>query len=128
MINIWKKIFCILFISLINLYPFNINAMVSEWIEVPRSEFGQQFWDKNSLQDNVDGSVTVQSRFVANSMDIETQEILYTMEINCKENTFRDISTKSKKFYEFKNKNSKWENPKEDKLINGVIYQVCKYK
>ena len=126
MINICKNLFCILFILLINLYPFDINAMDSKWIEVPRSEFGQQFWDKNSIQNNVDGSIRIQSKFVANSGDIEIQEILYTMEINCKENTFRDISTGSKKLYEFKNKNSKWNNPKGDKLINGVIYQVCR--
>ena len=37
-----------------------------------------------------------------------------------------DISTGSKKLYELKNKNSKWNNPKGDKLINGVIYQVCR--
>ena len=126
MINICKNLFCILFILLINLYPFDINAMASKWIEVPRSEFGQQFWDKNSIQNNVDGSIRIQSKFVANSGDIEIQEILYTMEINCKDNTFRDIATGSKKLYEFKNKNSKWNNPKGDKLINGVIYQVCR--
>ena len=126
MINIWKNLFCILFILLINLYPFDINAMASKWIEVPRSEFGQQFWDKNSIQNNVDGSIRIQSKFIANSGDIEIQEILYTMEINCKENTFRDISTGSEKLYELKNKNSKWNNPKGDKLINGVIYQVCR--
>ena len=127
MINIWKNLFCILFILLINLYTFDINAMTNtKWIEVPRSEFGQQFWDKNSIQNNVDGSIRIQSKFVANSGDIEIQEILYTMEINCKDNTFRDIATGSKKLYEFKNKNSKWNNPKGDKLINGVIYQVCR--
>ena len=60
MINIWKNLFCILFILLINLYTFDINAMTStKWIEVPRSEFGQQFWDKNSIQEHQDGFIRV---------------------------------------------------------------------
>ena len=79
-----------------------------------------------SDKDIINSLIRIQSKFVANSGDIEIQEILYTMEINCKDNTFRDIATGSKKLYEFKNKNSKWNNPKGDKLINGVIYQVCR--
>ena len=79
----------------------------------------------NSVQKNRDGSIRVLSKFVPNSTTEITQDILYTMDINCSKKSFRDIAVGAKEFNEFKNKDSKWKNPNEDKLILGVIDQVC---
>jgi len=47
------------------------------------------------------------------------------MEINCSEETFRDIAVGTNEFNEFKNKDSEWKDPNGDKLILGLIDQVC---
>ena len=49
------------------------------------------------------------------------------MDINCSKKSFRDIALGAKEFNEFKNKDSKWKDPNGDKLILGVIDQVCAY-
>ena len=54
-----------------------------------------------------------------------TQHILYTMDINCSEQSFRDVAVGANEFNEFKNNDSEWKDPNGDKLILGVIDQVC---
>ena len=49
------------------------------------------------------------------------------MDINCSEKSFRDVAVGAKEFNEFKNKDSKWKDPNGDKLILGVIDQVCTF-
>tara|TARA_E500000331_G_C16629858_1_gene443823 strand:- start:189 stop:344 length:156 start_codon:yes stop_codon:yes gene_type:complete len=49
------------------------------------------------------------------------------MDINCSKKSFRDIALGAKEFNEFKNKDSKWKDPTGDKLILGLIDQVCAY-
>ena len=102
-----------------------VNALSPDWISVPRSRYGTQFWDKNSVQKNQDGSIRVFSKFIPKSSTKITQNILYTMDINCSEKSFRDVAVSTKKFNEFKNKHSEWKDPNGDKLILGVIDQVC---
>ena len=65
------------------------------------------------------------SKFIPKSSTEITKDILYTMDINCSENSFRDVAIGAKEFNEFKNKDSEWKNPNGDKLILGVIDQVC---
>ena len=107
--------------------PSKIDALSHEWVAVPVSEYGQQLWDKNSVEKNHDGSIRVLSKFVPISTTDITRDILYTMDVNCSENSYRDIAIGAKKFNEFKNKDSEWKDPNGDKLILDVIDQVCTF-
>tara|TARA_B100000965_G_scaffold262410_1_gene221346 strand:- start:2816 stop:3217 length:402 start_codon:yes stop_codon:yes gene_type:complete len=104
-----------------------VNALSADWISVPKSPYGKQYWDKNSVQKNQDSSIRVFSKFVPESTTEITQEILYTMDINCSNKSFRDVGVGVKKFNEFNNQDSEWKDPNGDKLILGVIDQVCMF-
>ncbi len=127
-INSIKNI-CLTFLAiLIILTPLKtIDALSSHWVSVPRSPYGKQLWDKNSIQKNQDGSIRVFSKFIPKGTTEIRQDILYTMDINCSEKYFRDVGVGAKKFNEFNNKDSEWKDPHGDKLILGVIDQVCTF-
>ena len=110
---------------LLILYSSQIDALSHEWVAVPKSQYGEQLWDKNSVQKNQDGSIRVFSKFIPKSTTEITQDILYTMDINCSDNSFRDVAVGAKEFNEFKNQDSEWKDANGDKLILGVIDQVC---
>ena len=112
---------------LIIFYPLKTDALSHDWVSVPKSQFGEQLWDKNSIQKNQDGSIRVFSKFLPKSTTEITTEILYTMDIDCSKNSFRDVAVGAKEFDEFKNKDSGWKDPNGDKLILGVIDQVCTF-
>jgi len=40
------------------------NAMPHEWVGVPKSEYGEQLCDRQSIKRNEDGSVRVLSKFI----------------------------------------------------------------
>jgi len=120
-----KSIFLGFLVLLIIFYPSRIEALSHEWVAVPKSQDGEQLWDKNSIQKNQDGSIRVFSKFIPKSTTGITQEILYTMDVNCSKNSFRDVAVGAKEFNEFKNKDSEWKDPNGDKLILDVIDQVC---
>ena len=123
-----KKIknICLSFLALLIIFsPIPINALAHNWVSVPKSQYGEQFWDKNSLQKNLDGSIRVFSKFIPKRSTAITEDILYTMDIDCSENSFRDVAIGAKEFNEFINKDPEWKNPNGDKLILGVIDQVC---
>ena len=126
-LKIIKNIGCSCLALLIIFYPLNTYALSTDWVAVPKSAFGEQLWDKNSLQINKDGSIRVLSKFLPKSSSDITRDILYTMDINCSETTFRDVAIGVREFNEFKNKDSEWKNPNGDKLIIGVIDQVCTF-
>ena len=113
---------------LIIFYPPKINALSHEWVAVPKSQYGKQLWDQNSVQKNKDGSIRVFSKFIPKSTTDITQDILYTMDINCSKNSFRDVAVGAQEFNEFKNQDSEWKDPNGDKLILGVIDQVCTFR
>ena len=106
-------------------YPPRIDALSHEWVAVQKSQFGEQLWDKNSIQKNQDGSLRVFSKFIPKSTTDITQDILYTMDVNCVENSFRDVAVGAKEFNEVKNNDLEWKDPNGDKLILDVIDQVC---
>ena len=112
---------------LIIFYPLKTDALSHDWVAVPKSQYGEQLWDKNSVQKNQDGSIRVFSKFIPKNTTQITQDILYTMDIDCSENSFRDVAVGAKEFNEFKNKDSEWKDPNGDKLIMGVIDQVCTF-
>ena len=39
-------------------------ALPHEWVGVPKSEYGEQLWDRQSIKRNKDGSVRVLSKFI----------------------------------------------------------------
>ena len=106
-------------------YPPEINALSDDWVAVPKSQYGEQLWDKSSVEKNEDGSIRVLSKFIPKTTNEIIQDILYTMDINCSERSFRDIAVGSKEFNEFENKNSNWKDPNGDQLILSVIDEVC---
>ena len=126
-----KKLSLILGMFLIILFIIptkQLFALTHEWVEVPMSEFGGQLWDRKSIKINKDGSVRVISKFIPKKKSEITQDILYTMDINCFEKLFRDIAVGTDELNNSLNDNPVWQDPNGDKLILGVIGQVCEFK
>ena len=102
------------------------NALPHEWVGVPKSEYGEQLWDRQSIKRNDDGSVRVLSKFIPKTKSEITKDILYTMDINCFEKSFRDVDVSIDEAYGNLNDLADWQDPNGDKLILGVIGQVCR--
>lgn len=101
-------------------------ALPHEWVGVPISEYGEQLWDRKSIKRNEDGSVRVLSKFIPKTKSEITQDILYTMEINCFEKSFRDVDVFTDEENSRLNNLADWQDPNGDQLILGVIGQVCR--
>ena len=81
------KSICLNYLALLIIfYPSKIDALSHEWIAVPKSQYGEQLWDQNSVQTNLDGFTRVLSKFVPKSTADIIQDILYRKDINCSEN------------------------------------------
>ena len=93
------KRICITYLAfLLIFYPTKIEALTHEWISVPKSEYGEQLWDKKNVKKNQDGFIRVLSKFIPKSTTEITQNILYTMDINCSEKSFKDVAVSAKDF------------------------------
>ena len=101
-------------------------ALSHEWVGVPKSEYGEQLWDRKSIKRNEDGSVRVLSKFIPKTKSEITQDILYTMDINCFEKSFKDVEVSTDEINGRLNNFAEWQDPNEDPLILGVIGQVCR--
>ncbi len=123
LINFCKSCLVILIIF----YPLKTDALKHDWVSVPKSQDGEQLWDKNSVQKNQDGSIRIFSKFIPKNTTKITQDLLYTMDINCTEKSYRDVAVGAKEFNEFKNKDALWKDPDGDKLIIEVIDNVCTF-
>ena len=102
------------------------DALPHEWVGVPKSEYGEQLWDRQSIKRNEDGSVRVLSKFIPKTKSEITKDILYTMDINCFEKTFRDVDVAVDEVNGNFNNLADWQDPNGDELILGVIGQVCR--
>ena len=102
------------------------EALPHEWVGVPKSEYGEQLWDRKSIKRNEDGSVRVLSKFIPKTKSEITQDIFYTMDINCFEKSFRDVDVSTDEVNGSFNNFAYWQNPNGDELILGVISQVCR--
>ena len=102
------------------------DALPHEWVGVPKSEYGEQLWDRQSLKRNEDGSVRVLSKFIPKTKSEITKDILYTMDINCFEKSFRDVDVSTDELNSNFNDSADWQDPNGDQLILGVIGQVCR--
>ncbi len=127
-----KRVYISFFISCLILFegitPLDALNLKHDWFAVPKSEYGTQVWDKLSYKKNNDGSIRVLSKFIPITKSDITNDILYTMDINCSAKTFRDVALGKDNFNEFNNPNTDWKEPNGDKLILGVIDQVCRFK
>ncbi len=103
-----------------------LDALPHEWVGVPRSEYGEQLWDRKSIKRNEDGSVRVLSKFIPKTKSEITRDILYTMDINCFEKSFRDVDVSIDEVNSNFNSFADWQDPNGDELILGVISQVCR--
>ena len=101
-------------------------ALSHEWVGGPNSEYGEQFWDRKTIKRNKDGSVRVLSKFIPKTKSEITQDILYTMDINCFEKSFRDVDVFTDERKSRINNLADWQDPNGDQLILGVIGQVCR--
>ena len=136
MIHFKNKVNSILFRNIINLVLsiivfFSISikkseALPHEWVGVPKSEYGEQLWDRKSIKRNEDGSVRVLSKFIPKTKSEITKDILYTMDINCFEKSFRDVDVSIDEVNSNFNDLADWQDPNEDPLILSVIGQVCR--
>ena len=102
------------------------DALPHEWVGGPKSEYGEQLWDRQSIKRNEDGSVRVLSKFIPKTKSEITKDILYTMEINCFEKSFRDVDVSTDEANSNLNDFAKWQDPNGDQLILDVIGQVCR--
>ena len=102
------------------------DALPHEWVGVPKSEYGEQLWDRRSIKRNEDGSVRVLSKFIPKTKSEITKDILYTMDINCFEKSFRDVDVFTDEVNSNFNDFADWQDPNGDELILGVISQVCR--
>ena len=102
------------------------DALPHEWVGGPKSQYGEQLWDSQSLKRNEDGSVRVLSKFIPKTKSEITKDILYTMDINCFEKSFRDVDISVDEVNSNFNDFAEWQDPNGDELILGVIGQVCR--
>jgi len=102
------------------------DALPHEWVGVPKSEYGEQLWDRQSIKRNEDGSVRILSKFIPKTKSEITKDILYTMDINCFERSFRDVDVSTDEINSNFNDLADWQDPNGDKLILSVIGQVCR--
>ena len=68
----------------------------------------------------------VLSKFIPKTKSEITKDILYTMDINCFEKSFRDVDVSIDEANSNFNYLAGWQDPNGDKLITGVIDQVCR--
>jgi len=127
--SIFFRNFINLVLSIIIFFCISIEkseALPHEWVGVPKSEYGEQLWDRQSIKRNEDGSVRVLSKFIPKTKSEITKDILYTMDINCFEKSFRDVDVSIEEANINFNDLANWQDPNGDKLILGVIGQVCR--
>ncbi len=137
MIQSMNKVLSILVVKILSLalsiiFSFCISikqvyALSHEWVGVPISEYGEQLWDRKSIKRNEDGSVRILSKFIPKTKSEITQDILYTMDINCFEKSFRDVDVFIDEENSHLNNLADWQDPNGDQLILGVIGQVCRF-
>ncbi|MEB3176184.1 MAG: hypothetical protein VKJ87_01140 [Synechococcus sp.] len=100
----------------------SLQAAPVEWVEVPATSEGQQWWDRGSLRLNRRGELTVLSRFTpAAEADSEQRPgQLYVMAIDCGAKLYRDLQVNG-----LPRLGGDWEIAADDALISTVMQQVC---
>ena len=93
-----------------------------DWVEVPQTEAGQQWWDRGSVRREAADVRSVLSRFTP--AEIEGQPpgrgSLYVMQIDCAQGLYRDKQVNGIPRFR-----AEWEPAGGDGLIDSVIQAVC---
>ena len=92
-----------------------------DWVELPATDAGQQWWDRGSIRMDRDGLRTVLSRFTP-ALDDDGQQRngeLYVMQLDCAQKLYRDKQVNG--IPRFK---ARWEAARDDGLIASVIEAV----
>ena len=127
--SIFSKNLLALVVSIIFFFGISIkeaDALQHDWVGVPKTAYGEQLWDRKSIKRNEDGSFRVLSKFIPKTKSEITKDIIYTMDINCFEKSFRDVSFSTGDLNTRLNNFADWRDPNGDQLILGVIGQVCR--
>ena len=93
-----------------------------DWVEVPATEAGQQWWDSGSVRENREGLRTVLSRFTPAAVDGEAPRNgeLFVMQIDCAQKLYRDQQVNGIPRFR-----AQWQAAGSDQLIVSVIGAVC---
>ena len=93
-----------------------------EWVEVPATEAGQQWWDSGSVRENREGLRTVLSRFTPAAVEGEAPRNgeLFVMQIDCAQKLYRDQQVNGIPRFR-----AEWQAPGRDELIVSVIDAAC---
>ena len=94
-----------------------------KWVQVSQTDTGIKYIDRNSFNYKDKGIIEITSKYlksIAKTSEI-IEENIFTTEINCLTNKFKDVSVNGKK-----NLTAEWEDPNVDKLINDLISNTCK--
>ena len=103
-------------LSVILAFPTNIYANNSEWIEVPKTEFGRQFWDKNSVKQMDGNKISILSRYISTNPKVKKESSTYLMSIDCKNKLYKDEVKDGVNV-----KKPTWKESNGDSLIDKVI-------
>ena len=93
-----------------------------EWVEVPATDAGQQWWDSGSVRENRKGLRTVLSRFTPAAVEGEAPRNgeLFVMQIDCAQKLYRDQQVNGIPRFR-----AQWQAAGSDELIVSVIGAVC---
>ena len=110
------------FVAVVLAWASPVWAGPVEWVEVPATEAGQQWWDRGSVRADRAGLRTVLSRFTPAVEDGESQRrgSLYVMQIDCAQQLYRDKQVNGIPRFQ-----ADWQAAGSDDLIVSVIDAVC---
>ena len=80
---VFRNIYCFA-LSIVFFFCISIKksyALPHEWVGVPKSEYGEQLWDRQSIQRNEDGSVRVLSKFIPKTKSEITKQMIFLKNI-----------------------------------------------
>ena len=122
----FSDLFLNLIVTVLIVFSINTNMVYGinqNWIEVSKKKFGRQYLDSDSLINKEKGVIEISTKYlkIGTKDSGVFEENIYTMEINCITNKYKDISVNGNN-----NLIAKWEAPNGDKLINDVITESCK--
>ncbi len=120
--KIVKCFFDVILILILLIHVPIALADTSYWEEVARSINGIQFIDINSIETLTKNKISLTSKYQSLQGLGKTNgnPIIYSMEIDCSKNNYRDIDIDGKK-----QKDNNWQKPKDDILLNETIKKAC---
>ena len=112
---------CVLILALV-CWVAPVLAGPVEWIEVPATDAGQQWWDRGSVRIDRDGYRTVLSRFTPAATEDGEQPSgeLYVMQLDCSQELYRDKQVNGLPRFR-----AQWQPAGDDGLITSVFEAVC---